>query len=297
MKNGFLFIFLIFQSIHIFAQFTATIIDAKDKKGIAYVSIYIPEENIGITADENGKFTIKTSLTSKLIFSALGYENKSVAFADLKEIIELSPKFFELNEIRVFPKQMEELKINTFSETEIKNSFASSTVTPTIYARYFPYDTIYQHTPFIKSIKTSVRSFTKNSIFNIKIYGVKHDGGVGKELTNKNILVKTKKGIMFPITDVSKLNIQFPEDGLFIGLENLLLESNKYDSKELLNWPKDKPFRMHTYYSPLFNNVVIKDNFYTWVNMNGQWEIVSKNYSDNHMFKYSKLAIELTLSN
>ena len=77
------------------AQITATVKNPTDQKPIAYVNIWVENENIGVTADENGKFTIVAPANSKLIFNALGYDNKTMEASKIDEIVYLIPKVFE----------------------------------------------------------------------------------------------------------------------------------------------------------------------------------------------------------
>lgn len=279
------------------AQITATVKDPTDQKPIPYVNIWVENENIGVTADENGKFTISAPVNSKLVFNALGYDDKTIEASKIDGIVYLIPKVFELKEVKVTNGSVTERKVGSFLEENTKNAFANTSNNPVIYARDFPYDTLYQKTPYLKSIKINVFSQTKKAVFNLRLYNKNDDGSPGSELTNQNILVETKKGKTSPEINITKLNIPFPENGLFVGLESLIIETNKYEVTYLLNPPNPKPNEKKNQYSPHFNNVILKDGLFTWMYSKGKWEIVSKNWPENHMFKYSKLAIELTLTN
>jgi hypothetical protein len=158
------------------AQIIATVVNANDKKPIPYVNIWIEDENIGTSANEFGKFEIgEPKDNHRLIFNALGFEIKTLLKKDIKDVIELTPKIFELNEVKVLPNSLEEVKINAFKPEDIKNAFAQNANNPWIIARYFPYETLFDKTPFFKSIKTSVYGFTKKSTFNIRIYEANKD--------------------------------------------------------------------------------------------------------------------------
>lgn len=297
MKNIlFTFICILF-TIQTRAQTKGTVVNEADQKPIPYVNIWVENENIGTTADENGKFQIAAPAESQLIFNALGYENKIIKTSEIDGIVFLIPKVFELEEIKVTNGKILEKKVGSFLEEDVKNAFANMSSNPVIYAKYFAYDTLYQKVPYLKSIKTNVFSYTKKTVFNIRLYNKNDDGSPGSELTNQNILVAVKKGKTSPEINVTKLNIPFPENGLFVGLEALIIETNRYEMTHLLNPPNFKPNIKMNDYSPHFNNVILKDGLYTWMYSKGKWEIVSKNWPENHMFKYSKLAIELTLTN
>ena len=279
------------------AQITATIKNPTDQKPIPYVNIWVENENIGVTADENGMFIISVPANIKLVFNALGYNDKTIEASKINGIVYLIPKIFELKEVKVTNSEVTERKVGSFLEENIKNAFANTSNNPIIYARYFPYDSLFQKTPYLKSIKTTVFSFTKKSVFNVRLYSKNDDGSPGLELTNQNILIEIKKGYTSPEINITKLNIPFPENGLFVGLEALIIETNRYEFTHLLNPPNYKPNEKKNQYSPQFRNVILKDGLYTWMYSKGKWEIVSKNWPENHMFKYSKLAVELTLTN
>ena len=297
MKLIFTFIIFCCGSIITQAQITATVKNPTDQKPIPYVNIWVENENIGVTADENGMFTIAAPADSKLVFNALGYDDKTIETSKIDGIVYLIPKVFELKEVIVTNSEITERKVGSFLEENIKNAFANTSNNPLIFARYFPYDTSFQKTPYLKSIKTNVFTHTKKSIFNLRLYNKNDDGSPGSELTNQNILIETKKGKTSPEINITKLNIPFPVNGLFVGLESLIIETNKYEMTHLLNPPNYKPNEKRVHYSPHFNNVILKDGLFTWMYWKGKWEIVSKNWPENHMFKYSKLAIQITLTN
>ena len=297
MKNVFFILILCCLSFISTAQITAIIKNPTDQKPIPYVNIWLENENIGVTADENGKFTVSALANSKLIFNALGYDDETIEASRIDGIVYLILKVFELKEVKVTNSEITERKVGSFLEENIKNAFANTSNNPVIYARYFPYDTSFQKTPYLKSIKTNVFSFTKKSVFNVRLYSNNNDGSPGLELTNQNILIETNKDNSSPVINITQLNIPFPENGLFVGLESLIIETNKSEFTHLLNPPNHKPNEKRAHYSPQFRNVILKDGLFTWMYWKGKWEIVSKNWPENHIFKYSKLAIEITLTN
>ena len=101
MKNVFFNLILCFISFISQAQITATIKNPTDQKPIPYVNIWVENENIGVTADENGKFTLIASTNSKLVFNALGYVDKTIEASKIDGIVYLIPKVFELKEVVV----------------------------------------------------------------------------------------------------------------------------------------------------------------------------------------------------
>ena len=64
--------FLLFLSISFFAQTKGVVADESGKP-IPYVNIWVENENIGTTSEENGEFFIAASANKNLIFSILGF--------------------------------------------------------------------------------------------------------------------------------------------------------------------------------------------------------------------------------
>ena len=74
-------------SICIYLQIKGIVLD-KSNKPIPYVNIWVENENIGTTSEENGSFSIHVEDQNKvLIFSALGFETKKVAVSDAEEVV------------------------------------------------------------------------------------------------------------------------------------------------------------------------------------------------------------------
>ena len=82
-----LLLFLV--SFSITAQIKGVVKDSISGKPIPYVSIWIQNENIGITSEENGEFTISSTEKNKnLIFSALGFEKKIIRASKAISVID-----------------------------------------------------------------------------------------------------------------------------------------------------------------------------------------------------------------
>jgi hypothetical protein len=96
-----------------FSQIKGIVKDSISGEPIPYVNIWVENENIGTTSEEDGTFTINANEEKKLVFSALGYEEKEI-ISKTKTIL-LKPKFFQLNEIVIQqPKLAEEIEIGNY---------------------------------------------------------------------------------------------------------------------------------------------------------------------------------------
>ena len=76
-----IYLLLILISGSLSAQIKGVVKDSLTGNPIPYVNIWVENENIGASSEENGTFEIYTSEKSKnLIFSAIGFD-KSVTFS------------------------------------------------------------------------------------------------------------------------------------------------------------------------------------------------------------------------
>jgi hypothetical protein len=284
-------------ALQIQAQIKGTVVNAVDKKPIPYVNIWVENENIGTTADEEGKFTIAAPANSQLIFNALGYENKIVALADLKEVIELIPKVIELKEVKVISKKESlEYKAGSFRSGIINSFYARNDYTPYVVARYFPYQTEYEKTPFIKSIMPYCKSNIVDAKFKVRVYSRDKNGLPSDEILKNNIIITVKKGSSKPVINLSEYNLVFPESGIFIGFEFMFLESNRYNYTTTDSKTKQKLKR--TSIEPAFGTISSESDLnHSLKNKNGKWAKLSFGYPFKDRKNRDLLAIELTLTN
>lgn len=298
MKNILLSFIICLISIVTKAQITATIKNPTDQKPIPYVNIWVENENIGVTADESGKFIIAVPANSKLVFNALGYDDKTIEASKIVGIVYLIPKVFELKEVVVSSaKKTIENKIGTFKQKGINAFYGSSDNFPYMVARYYPNDSKNAETPFIKSVMPFCSSDVTNAKFKLRIFEAKESGFPGDELINESIIVTVKKGNSQPIIDLTKYNLTFPEYGLFVGLEFMQLESNKHLYTVTIEETNKK--KKQTSLEPAFGlrNYLSKDEE-IWLLSKGKWNkanpFINRGLPENEK---KLLAIELTLTN
>jgi hypothetical protein len=298
MKKTFTLLLFCLISLISNAQITAIVKNSKDQKPIPYVNIWVENENIGVTADENGKFTITAPINSKFIFNALGYDDKIMEASKIDGVVYLIPKVFELKEVVVSSaKKTIENKIGTFISKGINSFYGSGDNYPYLVARYFPNDTKSAETPFIKSIMPFCNSDIKGAKFKVRIFESKKNGLPGDELITENILVTVKKGASTPIIDLSKFNIIFPEYGLFVGLEFMQIESNKHSF--VITRRETNKKEIHISLEPAFGTIQGKsDENEIWRLSKGKW-YKSDWFTNQGQSGRGKdlLAIELTLTN
>ncbi len=281
-----------------FAQISGTVKDSKTKVGISYVNIGVENKEIGVSANENGAFILpKLDENDILIFSAVGYKPLKLKFKDLIGGVYLEQNILELKELLVTPRiGKNTLKIGTVDKKQIKSFFANQGY-PRMYGRFIPFAENISETRYIKEIRFLTRSKIRTTIFNVRLLTLNKEGEPIEYYSEQNIIGQCKKGMNITAVDVKNLNIKFPESGLLVGVEWLVIERNKFvmEYREVEKNQKTK----RTEYSPWFGgDYEIVNN--SWMkSTNPKWNKQMAYINDipkGSKGKYHTLAVELLLT-
>ena len=291
MKENRLLVLLLLISVTVMAQVKGIVVD-EFSKPVSYVNIWVENENNSTTSEENGEFTINCQPNKNLIFSALGYEKKTVKAAESEKVI-LKINAFELSEVviakRFETRQIEIGKVKIESYQAFENG-------PRIAAKFFPYDTKYKKTKYIKQVAIITDSQLESSSFKIHFYGVNPDGSPGEELLKKDYLVSVNKGVKKCYFNVVDFNLRLPKNGIFVGFEKLIIEKNKLE-KEVVDSNTKATAIQKMYFPYVLYNYVERDFMYTF--SGGKWNKQTKqdiaNPSDK--MRVYEPAINLILTN
>jgi hypothetical protein len=273
------------------AQIKGVVVDEFNKP-VSYVNIWVENENNSTTSEENGEFTINCQPNKNLIFSALGYEKKTVKASEAEKVV-LKTNALELSEI-VIAKRFETKEIEI---GKVKNeSYQAFENGPRIDAKFFPYLAKYKKTKYIRQVSIFTDSQLESTSFKIHFYGVNPDGSPGEELLQKDFLVSVKKGVKKTFFNVTDFNLKMPKNGIFVGFEKLIIEKNKLEKEVTDSNTKTKTIQK-TYFPFVLYNYVEREFIYTFIK--GKWNKQTKqdisNPSDK-MMVYEP-AINLILTN
>jgi len=222
----FYYLFILFP-LTVSGQIKGVVKDSLTGKPISYVNIWVENENIGVSSEENGDFSINTTPTKNLVFSALGYEKKVVKASKATEV-HLSPKSFQLEEVVVTRKLETKVIEIGKSKTTIYQAFDNG---PRIDVKFFPYYAKYKKTRNIRQVTVETDSKIDDATIKIHFYSVDVNGFPGEELLVKDFVTTVKKGVNKNIFNISNFNLRMPKKGLFVGFEKLIIEKNKVESK------------------------------------------------------------------
>ena len=275
------------------AQIKGIVKDSLSGKPISYVNIWVQNENIGSTSEENGTFFINTTANDKkLIFSTLGYEKKTIKASAASEVY-LKPAAYSLDEV-VISKSIGTKTVEIGkAKNEMYQAFDNG---PKIDTKFFPYNSSYKKTKYLKQVSIYADSRIEDATIKIHFYDVDANGFPADELLDKDFIVMVKNGTKINRFDLKELNLKFPQKGIFIGFEKLMIEKNK--SEKTVTDSNTKIVQiLKTYFPFVLYNYVAKEFLYTF--SGGKWSRQT-NQNDNRsaekMMIYEPV-ITLILSN
>lgn len=292
MKNHYFFIAL-FVNFCAFGQLKGVVKDSISNLPVPYVSIWVENENFATTAEENGEFSIDISAKSKnLVFSALGFERKTVAIAQVKEV-KLNPAAFALDEIVISKRFETRQKEIGKSENQIHEAFENA---PRIDIKFFPYLEAYKKTKFLKQVSVTTDSKIDDASFKIHFYSVDANGCPGEELLEKDFIVSVDKGLLKTKFNLTKFNLKMPKEGIFIGFEKLMIAKNKIE--KTTTDPNTNKVQTQIAHAPFILYDSVRRDF-QFVFTDGKWIRKDKQNPDdpNDKIRIYEPAITLILTN
>ncbi len=285
-------LFLLF-SISLAAQTKGVVKDSISGKPIPFVSVWSENQNIGTTSEENGEFIINTNEKSKkLVFSALGFEKKTIKITDAKNV-KLIAVDYQLDEVVISkPKRIKEIKIGNS-----KNRFylPEPQVVPWIFAKTFYLDDKNADAKYIKTISFFTKSEVDGAIFRVRVFSIKNDMP-NEDIVTDEIIVATKKGKHENIIDMSFYKLEIPKDGIVIGFESLFVSKNEYKQDTRIIGQKEDTY--FTNYAPhiLYHYI---DSETSYAGRTGKWtkqlfRMFNKNVKDENRVIAPAITIKLT---
>ena len=306
------YLFLILFSLSFFAQTKGVVVDESGKP-IPYVNIWVENENIGTTSEENGEFSIADTENKTLVFSAIGFETLKAKLNDSGKVV-LKSVAYQLDEV-VIQKRIgkDQIEIGKYKKRNI-NLYYGTATQPTIIAKFIaPTQDIKKH-PFIDNITFLTLSMINNAKIKVRFYEVAPDGSPGLDYSDDIIIVSVKSGKQNNTIDLKDKNIKIPNSGLFIAFEWMIIEENKYTYEYTIDEEntqsmgglldfKKKVHKNGIKYDPSIGTTP-SDLSTSWQYGAGKWvsrmihkKSVSFKLEDKYDNKFGELAIKITLTN
>ncbi|WP_333877880.1 carboxypeptidase-like regulatory domain-containing protein [Flavobacterium sp.] len=291
MKIIFFIATFLFNTGWLSAQMKGVVKDSLTGQPISYVNIWVENENIATTTEEDGTFTISTIGTKNLIFSALGYEKK-IQMAAESTVVALRAKTFDLDEV-VISNSIETKQITIgLTQNTVAQAFDNG---PRMDVKFFPYQPSYKSTKYIKKVTLYTDSRIEGATIKLRFFKADEHGFPGVEMLQKDLIVTVKTGTKSNKIDLSDYHLVMPKTGLFVGFEKLMIEKNKKE-KTIVDANTQTTTIQKTYYPLVLYNYVERDALFTY--SGGKWnKQVSENTTNSGKIKVYEPAINLILTN
>ena len=288
MKIKIVIIFFFCNLAPLFSQVKGVVKDSLTGQPIPYANIWVENENVATTSEEDGTFSIAVANTKNLIFSALGYETKTLKAAQVNQVF-LNPKAFDLDEVVISNSIGTKQNVIGLTQNTVAQAFDNG---PRIDVKFFPYASEYKKTPYLKRVTVYTDSRIEDATVKLHFYKVDANGYPGDELLQKPLIVSVKNGTKINKIDLSDFGLVMPKNGLFVGFEKLMIEKNKKE-KTVINPVTKEAQIQKTYYPLMLYNYVERDFLFTF--SGGKWSKQTDN--DSGKVKVYEPAIHLTLTN
>ncbi|RRO20851.1 carboxypeptidase-like regulatory domain-containing protein [Flavobacteriaceae bacterium 14752] len=293
-KLIFLFSFIIFVSVCFsqnFAEIQGVTYDKHTGKPLPYVNVMVLNKSMGITTDINGKFSFyskRIESTDTLFFSHIGYFSKKLQVNNIHNgIINLRPKKIVLDEVKIlFDRKINATKItelNKFNKRKTSLVYSKEPfnnegnlwipyrdMEPSIETMYFQNNQDDNDFVKLKEVKINIESFKENSKFRLRVFLADSLKRPASEIKLNEPIIEVSNGDSVVNIDVMDDNIYFSENGIFIGVEYLLIEEN-------LTLKKNEEANVEAkLYSPFLKYIRVKEFYEYYIFTKGKWQKIRK---------------------
>src|SRR5690606_12000096 len=238
MKKTTLYILLIFSSFYVFAQksFKSTVVDSLTDTPIPYVLIKIKNTHLGTYTDSLGRFQLRDLKNAdSIVLHAIGYQQKEVSCNLKSNVILLSPKNIQLDEVVIkqysnkgkWKKVFDRKKVALFNNVIL---YEGTTVRRKVFnikekingLRFF----LLKPTEEISiTLRPTVQDINGNNLLNRDYTATYH----------------LKKGVSKKLTFDFKEDVKIPEEGAYLGIEVINAPNNQnYEKFVQLECTSDK---------------------------------------------------------
>lgn len=275
-----------------------TTYDANTGEPLPYVNVMVVNKQFGTTSDSNGRFLLENKqlkYTDTLYFSHVGFISKRIQVNEiLGGDIKLQPRNILLDEVNVYDVKKNNsskiVELNKFKKRKTSLVYSKEPfdnkgglwvpyreMEPSIETMYF--QNIYKNDEYVqlKEVNISLKSFKEKSKFRLRLFQASNDKKPGREISLKTSIYEATNQNSVVNINLSDENIYLSNNGIFIGIEYLLIEDN------LTIITNDNESKEAKLYSPFLKYTRVKENFDIYIFSNAKWQKIRKkapNYTD-----------------
>lgn len=219
-------IFLLFApSVSLKAQ-TLQVLDRATSAPVPYASVWI-DGAVGTTTDEKGRFRLPQN-GRDLVITSVGYQPGTFSVGAVSsDTLFLEARTIELSEVEV--RSAATRRKNVTLGSAAKSDRELSVIPPytnRAIGRKFGGSPHWTGLP-IASVRFRTFNDRDGAVLNVQLFRLDEHGNIGEPLVLENIVVETRSGNnRMASVDLKPYRLIYPEHGLMVVLENLLLERN-----------------------------------------------------------------------
>lgn len=213
-------------------QFKGFIIDKETEEPVMYANISFLKVDIGISSDEDGKFSLEIDenlLNEKVHISSLNYKDTVVVASEIQnKILKMSSKSYQLEEIVLSKKRNKKIVLDKVKRRIIP-MYSGGTIK--MFAKFFPNN--YSESYYIEKINIHFsRRGTRKSKFRIRVFSVDSiTGEPDKDLLLKSIPITLGENQREIEVNIEEFITEVPKNGFYVAFEKLFIEENKFIDK------------------------------------------------------------------
>jgi len=254
---------LLLTPFYIQAQINGKVV-TNDNKPLPLTNIWVLDGSDGTTTDSLGMYHIPSVLaTDTLVFNASGYkifkEEASKATNVILEAYEIPQPA-----LLVLPDKSFH---HTIGNAHYENMYFTPGNVPYMYGRYFENTAEIKSVQYIDKVIVYTKSAVAAATVKIRFLRMNEYGCPSDDLLLEPIIVNIKRGTKKNLVQVLKHNIKIPKNGVFVAVEWLLTENNKFRPANFVKG--DQLFEDFRYQPDVMNNKVEKTSSYRY--MYGEW--------------------------
>lgn len=281
-------LFFIINAVPSFAQTVTGIVQNEKKQAIEYAHVYIAAKYLGIYTFENGAFKLSDTTIQKgdtLTISFLGYETKNIQLQSLGNnyqlgIIQLKSIANQLPTLTVNPAN-KLVTVGNFEREGFKKAsfiYGKKRTFQCQKAIFIPNNKKYIGT--IETVSFWVTKWTNpKTPFRVRIYAADENGQATEDLLLESVIaqgLKRRKKNRWVEVDLSKYQIEIPENGFFVAMEWLYRAEKKYNRKVNISKKNEKgeyeTVRTEIWFGQSLGGIIDKERpNTTWNVRDGKW--------------------------
>lgn len=247
--NGIISFFILIIPQFVFGQFTLKghICDSETSVGIPYCAVIIRSAERGTMADDWGYFELTLpegfSHGQPVEILSLGYETLHASVRDMlnSDTILLKSTAFEIPEVVVMGNRLKRYKLGVRRGASSNGSYSFCTKQISQMALYIPNPKGIEGYVSAISFRVNKDKGIPNAPFRLRVFEKTDTSDApGNDLLHQSVIIQGGENGGWVTSDVDSLNIPFPQNGLFVGMEWLYnLPYIHRDGKECYNHSVD----------------------------------------------------------